>query len=104
MEQEARSVFADQGIARKDMQIVRGAEMRYFGQLRDLSINLPEAALGTPFTAATLADLVATFHERHLAMFGWGDPSLPGRDRAAEAARRRQAATSGVEEGSRGGP
>jgi N-methylhydantoinase A len=77
MEQEAAEVLAGQGLDRNDLLMVRGAEMRYFGQLRDLSINLPEASPGTSFTAATLAELIATFHERHQAMFGWGDPGLP---------------------------
>jgi N-methylhydantoinase A len=77
MEAEGSKVFADQGIDLADMLMVRGAEMRYYGQLRDLSINLPEVPLNAPFTPTTLDQLIATFHERHEAMFGWGDPSLP---------------------------
>jgi N-methylhydantoinase A len=77
MEQEAASIFVDQGIRPEDMVVIRGAEMRYFGQLRDLTISLPEARLGTQFTPVNLAELISTFHERHEAMFGWGDPSLP---------------------------
>jgi N-methylhydantoinase A len=77
MEEEATGIFANQGINTEDMLVVRGAEMRYLGQLRDLSINLPETSLGTPLTAGSMAQLISTFHERHQAMFGWGDPSLP---------------------------
>jgi N-methylhydantoinase A len=77
MEQEATGIFVDQGIRPEDMVVIRGAEMRYFGQLRDLTISLPEARLGTQFTSVNLAELISTFHERHEAMFGWGDPSLP---------------------------
>ena len=50
MEKEAVEIFSAQGIAKKDMALVRGAEMRYYGQLRDIDIVLPEVGLGAPFT------------------------------------------------------
>jgi len=40
MEKEAVATFARQGIREKDMAVVRGAEMRYFGQLRDIDVVL----------------------------------------------------------------
>jgi N-methylhydantoinase A len=77
MEKEAIAIFARQGVSEKDMTIARSAEMRYFGQLRDIDVNLPEAKTGEPFTEATLKELVSTFHNRHQAIYGWGDPALP---------------------------
>jgi N-methylhydantoinase A len=77
MEKEAVAIFARQGIDKKNMVMMRGAEIRYFGQLRDINIALPETEMGTSFTAATLKELIATFHDRHRAVYGWGDPALP---------------------------
>ncbi|OGC92678.1 MAG: hypothetical protein A2W25_16275 [candidate division Zixibacteria bacterium RBG_16_53_22] len=77
MEKEAIETLARQGIGKKDMSIVRGAEMRYYGQLRDIDVTLPEVSPGTDFTAATLKELVAAFHSRHEALYGWADPALP---------------------------
>ncbi len=77
MEKEAIDVFARQGISENDTAVVRGAEMRYFGQLRDIDITLPEVSTGTDVTEETLKELVDAFHKRHIALYGWGDPSLP---------------------------
>jgi N-methylhydantoinase A len=77
MEKEAVAIFGRQGISKTDMTVLRGAEMRYFGQLRDIDITLPETRIGEPLTEATLKELVATFHSRHQALYGWGDPGLP---------------------------
>ncbi len=41
------------------MKLVRGAEMRYLGQLRDIVIFLPENRRGEPFTDQTLKDLIS---------------------------------------------
>ncbi|OGP67468.1 MAG: hypothetical protein A2169_12245 [Deltaproteobacteria bacterium RBG_13_47_9] len=77
MEKEAVAIFGRQGIREKDMAVVRGAEMRYFGQLRDIDVTLPETRAGKPFTKGTLKELVASFHQRHQALYGWADPALP---------------------------
>ena len=77
MEKEAIDIFARQGISEKDMSLVRGAEMRYFGQLRDIDVTLPEIKTGKPFLEANLKELVAAFHSRHEALYGWADPALP---------------------------
>ncbi len=77
MEKEAKAIFARQGISVKDMGLVRGAEMRYYGQLRDIDIFLPETTLGSAFDKATLKELIAAFHVRHRELYGHSDPSLP---------------------------
>jgi N-methylhydantoinase A len=51
--------------------------MRYFGQLRDISIALPEVGRGEPFTEDIIKELIKTFHDRHQALYGWADPALP---------------------------
>lgn len=77
MEKEAKAIFARQGISEKNMALVRGAEMRYYGQLRDIDIFLPETTLGSPFDKATLKELIAAFHARHRELYGHSDPNLP---------------------------
>jgi N-methylhydantoinase A len=77
MENEAKAIFARQGISEKDMTMVRSSETRYYGQLRDIDVFLPETNLGSPFTEATLKEMVAAFHARHRELYGHSDPSLP---------------------------
>jgi N-methylhydantoinase A len=77
MEKEAVAIFARQGISKKDMVLVRGAEMRYYGQLRDIDVFLPETNLGTPFDETNLKALLGAFHARHRELYGHSDPSLP---------------------------
>jgi N-methylhydantoinase A len=77
MEKEAVDIFVSQGIAKKDMALIRGAEMRYYGQLRDINIVLPESNLESPFTDATLKELVAAFHVRHGELYGHSNTNLP---------------------------
>jgi N-methylhydantoinase A len=57
--------------------MVRSAEMRYFGQLHDIDVILPEARIGAVFGEAEFKELIATFHARHEALYGWGDPDMP---------------------------
>ena len=77
MEQEAVAAFSQQGIGREHVRIVRGAEMRYFGQLRDINVTLPVVASGAEFAETDLKSLVSAFHDRHRALYGWGDDKLP---------------------------
>ena len=77
LEEEGIAILKRQGVAEKDMKLVRGAEMRYFGQLHDVDVAIPETKEGEPFTEATLKELIGKFHEQHRALFGWSDPALP---------------------------
>ncbi len=74
---EAVGVLERQGVGRSNMAFVRGAEMRYFGQLRDIEVALPETNSPTDFTADDFKSLVRRFHERHEALYGWANPKLP---------------------------
>jgi N-methylhydantoinase A len=77
MEAEAVDTLARQGVERKGLTVVRGAEMRYYGQLRDINITLPESVLDGPFEEANMKELIATFHARHRGLYGHSNPNLP---------------------------
>ena len=77
LENSAVEILGRQGVEESNMALVRGAEMRYFGQLRDIDVDLRETSRGVPFTDETFKELVRSFHERHKALFGWSDPKLP---------------------------
>ena len=77
LEGEAVDILRRQGVEERYMALVRSAEMRYFGQLRDIDIALPERPMGTERTDAALSELVRQFHERHEELYGWADASLP---------------------------
>jgi N-methylhydantoinase A len=77
MEKEGIDVLDRQGIAEKDIRFVRGAAIRYFGQLHNIDISLPEVEVGAPLTEATVESLVDGFHERHKDLYGRCDPSMP---------------------------
>ena len=77
LEEEGRAILKRQGVPAKDMKLIRGAEMRYFGQLNDVNVALPETKNGEPFSEETLRELIGKFHEQHRVLFGWSDASLP---------------------------
>ncbi len=77
LEKEGIDVLARQGVEQKDMKLVRGAEMRYLGQLHDVEVTIPEAHQKERFSDATLKELIRSFHERHQQLFGWSDPNMP---------------------------
>jgi N-methylhydantoinase A len=51
--------------------------MRYFGQLHNIDIFLPEVGVGEAFTEESLKSLVDGFHERHEDLYGRSDPAMP---------------------------
>ena len=75
LEEEGMGILTRQGVAREEMKLVRGAEMRYFGQLHDVNVVLPET--DEPFTESTLEELIQEFHKQHQTLFSWSDPTLP---------------------------
>ncbi|MFH1124578.1 MAG: hydantoinase/oxoprolinase family protein [Pseudomonadota bacterium] len=77
LEKEGIEILEKQGVEAKNMALARGAEMRYFGQLRDIDIVLPETVPGDDFKEETFNQLVKSFHERHGELYGWSDPKLP---------------------------
>jgi N-methylhydantoinase A len=77
MEKEGVDILKRQGIGEKDTKLVRGAAMRYFGQLHNIDIFLPEVGVGEPFAEENLKSLVYGFHERHEDLYGRSDPAMP---------------------------
>jgi len=77
MEGEGVHILRRQGIDETDVRILRGAAMRYFGQLHNIDVFLPGAHVGAPFTEQTLKALIRGFHERHEDLYGRSDPSMP---------------------------
>jgi N-methylhydantoinase A len=77
LEDEGRLTLQRQGVPDERMQFIRGAEMRYSGQLHDIEILLPAAPAGTPFTKADLDALLQAFHDRHKAVYGYSDKNMP---------------------------
>lgn len=76
LEQEGVATLTRQGVSDKEMRLIRGAEMRYFGQLRDIEVSLSEMKRGEPFTDEVFKELIEKFHERHQAIYGWADNSM----------------------------
>jgi N-methylhydantoinase A len=76
LEEEGLNTLVRQGLTKENMKLARGAEIRYFGQLRDIGIFLPENQSGEPFTDQTLKDLIREFHAKHQAIYGWSDPTM----------------------------
>lgn len=77
LEEEGAAVLSQQGIKKEEMKFIRGAEMRYFGQLHELEALLPETGIGEPFTEKTVKELIASFHGRHQATYGWSSWDMP---------------------------
>lgn len=77
LEKEGVSVLKRQGLDQKGIRVARGAAMRYVGQLHSIDIFLPEAPPGEPFGEEERMDLIRLFNERHAAIYGRSDPSMP---------------------------
>jgi N-methylhydantoinase A len=76
LEREGRETLERQGVLEEEMKLIRGAEMRYFGQLRDIDVSLPEREKGEPFTDEVFKALIRKFNEKHQAIYGWSDDSM----------------------------
>jgi N-methylhydantoinase A len=77
MEGEAADILRKQGVSEEETKLVRGAEIRYYGQLHDIEILLPEAPKGDVVSDETVKALVAEFHKVHGAIYGWSDSAMP---------------------------
>ncbi len=76
LEQEGVATLTKQGVIDKEMKLIRGAEMRYFGQLRDIEVSLPERDKDEPFSDEVFKALIRKFHEKHQAIYGWSDDGM----------------------------
>lgn len=76
LEKEGINILKRQGLVEKDIKLIRGAEVRYLGQLNDVEVLLPEISVGKPFTKETQKSLIDGFHKKHEALYGRSDPSM----------------------------
>lgn len=77
LEEEGVAILTRQGVAEKDMKLIRCAEMRYFGQIHDIEGFLPEIKRGEHFTEETFKALIGEFHKKHQALYGWSNQAMP---------------------------
>jgi N-methylhydantoinase A len=77
LEAEGVEILKRQKIAKKDMRLVRGADIRYYGQLHDIEVLLPTSRPGAPFSEGTVQALIDGFHRRHEQIYGRSNPSIP---------------------------
>lgn len=77
MEKESLDILKRQGIGEKEIKIVRGAAIRYFGQLHNIDIFLPEVGVHEPWTEGNVESLTRGFHDRHKDLYGRSDPAMP---------------------------
>jgi N-methylhydantoinase A len=77
LESEGADILRRQGLAENDISIVRGAAMRYYGQLHSIDVFLPDSNVGRPFTDETTESLFQGFHDRHNEIYGRADMSMP---------------------------
>jgi N-methylhydantoinase A len=77
MQKESLDILKRQGIEEKEIKIVRGAAIRYFGQLHNIDIFLPEVGVGEPWTEQGVKSLIRGFHDRHNDLYGRSDPAMP---------------------------
>jgi len=76
MEREGVNILKRQGIEEKEIKLIRGAAIRYFGQLHSIDIFLKEVQ-GEAFTEKTMEFLIYEFHEKHKDLYGYSDSSMP---------------------------
>ena len=77
LEREGADILKRQGLAENNVSLLRGAAMRYFGQLHSIDVFMPATGVGDPFSAETLERLIQAFHERHEDIYGRSDPAMP---------------------------
>ncbi len=64
------------GLDPKGIKLIRGAEMRYFGQVFDMEATMPETVPGKSVTKKDIETLITNFHDRHEEMYGHCDRGM----------------------------
>jgi len=77
MEDEGLCILKRDTIGKESISFIRGCEMKYFGQLHNIEVLLPETKYGDDFTMQDVKDLISGFHARHKAIYGWANPDYP---------------------------
>ncbi|MBU6473431.1 MAG: hypothetical protein KGQ94_12305, partial [Alphaproteobacteria bacterium] len=73
MEEEARHTLEREGALPSQIAIERTMDLRYYGQVREQTISVPDG----PLTAASLAVAVDRFHEKHRRVIGYAESGYP---------------------------
>jgi N-methylhydantoinase A len=66
MERRGRVVLAEAGIPDAEMRFIRTADMRYVGQLHDITVPVPSG----PLTVERRAEMEQAFHDTYHALYG----------------------------------
>ena len=73
MEDQGERTLQKEGVPKERRHFVRSMDLRYFGQFREVEVELP----GGPLTQETISAGVADFHIRHGEMYGYSDKNYP---------------------------
>jgi N-methylhydantoinase A len=77
MEAEGRRTLESEGVPRENVEIIRGADICYYGQATDIGIVLSSVQPDTPFTPENLQTLMDNFHRSHAETRGYSDEKAP---------------------------
>ena len=67
LEQEARTMLKKEGVPEKNIELVRTMDLRYIGQWRNLTVDVPDPIL-------SLDEALVFFHAEHERQFSWSNP------------------------------
>ena len=67
LETEAKVMLEKEGVPEKHVELVRNMDLRYFGQWRNLTVNIPRPI-------ETLERALKIFHSEHERQFSWSNP------------------------------
>ncbi len=73
MEAEGISLLKDDKVAGESIEIRRGADVCYYGQLYSIEATMSDTRPGRSITLDDFKDLIKDFHKRHQAQFGYSD-------------------------------
>jgi N-methylhydantoinase A len=73
MSEEGRKVLEGSGLSARDISYSRTADMRYIGQGHEVSVPLPDAALGPQ----SLPQITAGFEDVYRGLYGRKGPDVP---------------------------
>jgi len=76
MEKEAMEALQREGVAKKDVRIVRTMDMRYYGQVREQNVQVPDGKDGK-VTSEALNTIADRFHEMHRKIIGYSHTKYP---------------------------
>lgn len=73
LESEGQAALAGQGVPETNRVVRRHADMRYFGQAYELTVDLPSG----PITEESFGQVLAAFHDAHKRAYGHSAPGEP---------------------------